>query len=729
MFGEYVPPPEARMSFTKASKASLRDHHLSKELSLSESDLEDKEEIEGDDRITLSWKGIHVETKPKGCGAKKQAGSTKPILRGVDGMVTPCSLMALMGASGAGKTTLLNILNFRNRAGLKIDGQVYINGHPVDQKDMAANSVFVQQQDLFIGGLKVKEHLSFHAHLRMKRAKKKERNERVEQVMRQMGLKKCENVKIGEPGRTKGISGGEAKRLAFATEIICKPTLIFCDEPTSGLDSFMAQSLVKLLKRYAAMGRTILCTIHQPSSQTFELFDQICIMAEGQCAFIGATTDCMKAFARAGYPCPKNYNPADHFIFTLAVVPGKEDKCRETVAKIADAFEKSDECAVIKQDIQELIDKPGSRNFRDKKLKIGFCTRIGSWFNQISYIFWRQCLATVREPQSFALRLVIAVVMSIIFGATWFQLDFRKLSTRQSVPGALFAITLFVSLSAVMLLIIVIPENLSVVTRDYLSNVYKIPTYYLAIALFFTIEVFVTAMIIIVIIYWMVFSEDSSRPQEASIDAVEKFPMVLSTNLMVALVSVSIGLFISANSSSFHIATSLATPMLTICMMFSGFLVIVDDIPPYFKMFQYISHFYYGMELAMVAIYQNKTAPCDPTDKDKEKELIEAFKKLKAAKEKVAKISDPMMKKVAKAQIDQGYKFIRGNVSESCKKITSPDPTAECGNFARGQDMLDHFHFEEDHVTRNFFCLLGITIAFHFLAFLILMLKMWKKRK
>lgn len=698
--------PGLRLSI---SQSVVRDHHVSE--TISEGDLEDMEEIDGDDRITLSWKGIHVETKPKGCGRRRVG--PKPILRGVDGYVAPCSLMALMGASGAGKTTLLNILNFRNRVGLKVDGNVFINGHPVDQKDMSENSVFVQQQDLFIGGLKVKEHLNFHAHLRMKHAKKNERRERVELVMRQMGLKKCENVKIGEPGRTKGISGGEAKRLAFATEIICKPTLIFCDEPTSGLDSFMAQSLCKLLKRYAERGRTILCTIHQPSSQTFELFDQICIIAEGQCAFIGNTSDCMEAFTNAGYPCPRNYNPADHFIFTLAVVPGKEDKCRQTVAKIAQAFDESQQCAVIRQDIDDLISNPGSRNFRDKKVRTSCCRTISNWFNQVGYIFWRQFLATIRDLQSFGLRFVIAVLMSIIFGVTWFQQDFRKLATRQSVPGALFAITLYVSLSAIMLLIIVIPENLAVVTRDYLSGVYKIPTYYISISIFFTIEVLLTALIIINIIYWMVFSANTGRPETAYIDAAANYPLVLGTNLMVALVSVAIGLFISANSSSFHVATSLATPFLTITMMFSGFLVIVDDIPDYFKMFQYISHFYYGMELAMVAIYRDTKAPCAPASETAERGLKGLFAQKKNASADQAVIDGQ----------------IRGVLTSACDAITKPKPDAECGNFARGKDMLEHFEYHESNILRNMLCLLGITLGYHLLAFLILTLKMWRKRK
>jgi ABC-type multidrug transport system ATPase subunit len=65
-----------------------------------------------------------------------------------------------MGASGAGKTTLLNMLNFRNRGKLKINGEVRVNGRLLTSlEDISSISAYVQQDDLFSGYLTVKEHL------------------------------------------------------------------------------------------------------------------------------------------------------------------------------------------------------------------------------------------------------------------------------------------------------------------------------------------------------------------------------------------------------------------------------------------------------------------------------------------------------------------------------------------------------------------------------------------
>ena len=126
-----------------------------------------------------------------------------------------------MGASGAGKTTLLNCPTFRNTGKLKITGTRYLNGEPVDTDRLARISGYVQQDDLFIGTLKVGEILRFQALLRMdKHFTYEERMARVEEVIQELGLTKCRNTLVGNPEKgIKGISGGERKRLAFACEV------------------------------------------------------------------------------------------------------------------------------------------------------------------------------------------------------------------------------------------------------------------------------------------------------------------------------------------------------------------------------------------------------------------------------------------------------------------------------------------------------------------------------
>lgn len=147
-----------------------------------------------------------------------------------------------------------------------------------------------------------------------------------------LNLKKCENTLIGIPDKdVKGISGGERRRLAFACELITNPNLLFFDEPTSGLDSFMAMSIVDAMRSMANQGKTIICTIHQPSSEIFEKFDRLCLLAEGRLAYIGNLNEANGFFGSQGFNVPNNYNPADFYINTLAIVPSNKDESKAKV--------------------------------------------------------------------------------------------------------------------------------------------------------------------------------------------------------------------------------------------------------------------------------------------------------------------------------------------------------------------------------------------------------------
>ncbi len=103
---------------------------------------------------------------------------------------------------------------------------------------------------------------------------------------------------------------------------------MFCDEPTSGLDAFMAKKLVQKIRQMALAGRTIICTIHQPSSDVFNLFDNLLLLSDGRVAYMGKLSETIAYFNELGYKCPNNYNPADFFVNELAIEPGREFESR-----------------------------------------------------------------------------------------------------------------------------------------------------------------------------------------------------------------------------------------------------------------------------------------------------------------------------------------------------------------------------------------------------------------
>lgn len=138
----------------------------------------------------------------------------------------------------------------------------------------------------------------------------------MEDLISALGLQKVASSAIGgtAQGKARGISGGERKRLAFASEVLTNPSVLFADEPTSGLDSFMAESVVDMMKDLAHGGRTIVATIHQPASDVYAKFDRLLLVCDGVIVYYGDREEAVDYFASLGHQCPTFVNPADYFI-------------------------------------------------------------------------------------------------------------------------------------------------------------------------------------------------------------------------------------------------------------------------------------------------------------------------------------------------------------------------------------------------------------------------------
>jgi ABC-type multidrug transport system ATPase subunit len=202
------------------------------------------------------------------------------LLCGITGAFRPGVLTALVGVSGAGKTTLMDVLAGRKTGGY-IEGDICISGYPKNQATFARISGYCEQNDIHSPQVTVRESVTYSAWLRLPAEIDKETREQfVDEVMDLVELTPLENALVGLPGVT-GLSTEQRKRLTIAVELVANPSIIFMDEPTSGLDARAAAIVMRTVRNTVDTGRTVVCTIHQPSIDIFEAFDEMLLMKRG----------------------------------------------------------------------------------------------------------------------------------------------------------------------------------------------------------------------------------------------------------------------------------------------------------------------------------------------------------------------------------------------------------------------------------------------------------------
>ncbi|KAL5263101.1 hypothetical protein ACHWQZ_G008494 [Mnemiopsis leidyi] len=563
-------------------------------------------------KVTLSWEDIRVSA-PVGSGgvlpclrSKKNKDSKKQILKGVSGICKPGTFMAIMGASGAGKTTLLNTLAMKNDPKLDETGSILVNGKPLTRRKTTLLSAYVQQEDFFIGTLTVKEVLLFHATLRMGRnVSMKVKRAKVEKVLHELGLKKVENSLCGMPGGLiRGISGGEKKRLSVACELLMNPPLLFIDEPTSGLDSFMARNIVKLIGKLAKANRTILCTIHQPTSEVFAMFDQLYLVAEGHCAYTGSCKDALSFFKSVNYPCPENFNPADHYIFTMAIVPGEEEECRKRVDEITTGFTKSEAYAELTRSIAAVAKSD------DADVKAILEGSTSEFSAQLVANFARSFRNVTRNPGYTKIRLMQCIVIALLGGLAYLDIGNGQESV-QDKAGLLFFTITSVTFSSIMVIGQTLPVEIPIIKREYSNGMYGVGP---AILPRFLLEI--PYIVILTMVQWIIVWGIAGLRR-----TVANFFTGYVVSLLVATISTTVGYFVATAAGDPVIAAAFTPLMILPFFLFGGLYQNEASTPYYFYPVKYASWFRYSFASLLISEFQDAEITCN-----KEPESLCVFK-------------------------------------------------------------------------------------------------------
>jgi len=336
-------------------------------------------------------------------------------------------MVALMGPSGSGKTTFLSCLqqDISYAGEVRFDGQKFA---PYMRKSIG----FVEQDDVVIPALTVKQSLMFLAELRFG-VNSKEASACVEKVLAKLRLTKIADSIVGEPGARARISGGERKRLCIARELLGEPRLLIADEPTSGLDSSMAAQVITSLRNLCDSGSvTIVASIHQPSTSIFAQFDNLLLLKEGELLYWGPAQDAEALFLSHGLQRHPSQSTAEYLMDLMVcgpvpeVSPEEDPELGKTTTGCAPSLSKEVQNTIAGQMAKQAVFAPLGSPSAAKCNQQTDMAPASRQLYLLSRRMWR-----LYSIQSFSKMMVVqnSGLMLLSF-LLWWQLDFHEEDVR-----------------------------------------------------------------------------------------------------------------------------------------------------------------------------------------------------------------------------------------------------------------------------------------------------------
>ncbi|KAL4715548.1 hypothetical protein ACJJTC_009174 [Scirpophaga incertulas] len=519
----------------------------------------------------------------------------KTILKSVSGLFRSGELTAIMGPSGAGKSSLMNALTGFSTTGVTGTIRAGDSICKLDKRERSIHSLksyrkkscYILQDDRLNPLFTVRELMQFAADMKLgSNLSERLKTSVISEILDTLGLSGTEDTRCGN------LSGGQKKRLSIAVELIDNPPVIFLDEPTTGLDSLTSAQCIEMLKNLARDGRTIVCTIHQPTASIYSIFDQVYILAEGLCIYHGRSANTVPYLASSGFQCPKYHNPADYI---LEIANGEYGKFNQMLAE---------RCSK-QAPIEKML--PESQNVRP--LEEYSCEKISIVINpphelyKFGILFKRCIIQQYRDWTVTHLKVMLHIVIGVMLGLLFQQCGTDGSKTFSNLGYLIISIT-YLCYTSLMPAVLKFPLELAVLKKENFNNWYNLKTYYAAI-----LVTGVPMQIWFSFVYSVPSYFLTGQPQEFS-----RFLMFVMVLAQVTLLADGIGNVIGTCVNPVN-GTFFGAIITCAMIVYAGFLVLLSHMSPFMRAVSQASYMRHALEAMVLSLYAygREPLPCPET--------------------------------------------------------------------------------------------------------------------
>ncbi|KAF2091424.1 ATP-binding cassette transporter-like protein [Saccharata proteae CBS 121410] len=543
---------------------------------------------------SFSWRDVKVTVPDRHTKQKKD------LLCNSNGFVRAGELLALMGPSGSGKTTLLNCLAHRQASSkASTVGSISVNGTTTSRKELRKLSSYVEQEDSLLGALTVKETLAFAAKLSLSSSiGKKERMVRITNLIDAFGLQNQADTLVGTPIR-KGISGGQKRRLSVASQLVTSPKILFLDEPTSGLDSAASFEVINFVRNIAKKSNiVVIASIHQPSSATFELFDKLLLLSQGQTVYNGPVAQVREYFDALGFPTPLYTNPAEH-ILELINTDFSSDRIK-AAGRLDNLQTTWKTCANASALTQEITAESSHAN--EKRLSSPTSDPSTPTANPLLIpltLTHRSFIKSYRDVIAYGIRIFMYLGLAILMGTVWLRLSPTQTNI-QAYTNAIFFGGAFMSFMAVAYIPSFL-EDLSLFLKERANGLYGPTSFMLANFVVGVPYLFLITVLFSLVAYWLGNFQPTATAFWTWV--MWLFLDLLAAESLVVLLSSIMPVFVVALA-----ATAFANGL---WMSVGGFMVAPNNLNVFWRyVFHYIDYQSYVFQGMMVNEFGERTYGC-----------------------------------------------------------------------------------------------------------------------